>query len=58
MENKTEHVVNISIPIDLWDKVEDLRHKLKKCTADRKLLKKDFIIKLIEIGCDAAKSDR
>ena len=41
----------------LWDKVEDLRHELKKCTSDRKLLKKDFIIKLIEVGCDATRTD-
>ena len=54
---KESHVINIAIPIDIWDKVEDLRHDLKKCRSDRKLLKKDFIVKLIEMGCDEARKD-
>ena len=57
MSKKTEHVVNISIPIEVWDDVEDLRHDKKKSREDRKLLKKDFIIELIVRGCDAARTD-
>ena len=47
MSKKIEHVVNIAIPIEVWDDVEDLRHDKKKSREDRKLLKKDFIIELI-----------
>ena len=58
MSKKTEHVINIAIPIKVWDDVEDLIHETKKTKEDRKLLKKDFIVDLIVKGCDATRTYR
>lgn len=58
MTKKTEQTININIPIETWDDVEDLRHELKRKRDDRKLLKKDFIVELIKRGLDAARGNR
>ena len=58
MSKKTEQTININIPIEIWDDVEDLRHDIKRKRDDRKLLKKDFIVELIKRGLDAARGNR
>lgn len=45
---KTHHPVNLSIPIDTWDKITINYIKAKQGKSDRKLKMSDFLVKMLD----------
>ena len=53
MAKKKNQKVNSQIPISVWDDFEDLYTMEKRKDSSRKLLKKDFFIKVFKKGVES-----
>ena len=56
MSIKTTQKVNNEIPLDTWDRFEEIYLKEKRKDPSRKLNKKEFFVKVFSKGVDKWKS--